>query len=84
MVNDFLRCPGCGHVHQIKKGVLPSQISDLHEFQVLVRRTGPDTRAVRGRIEWGARPITRDELEALKDAFEKIVDRLDDAIKEIE
>lgn len=79
MVTDFLRCPGCGHVHAVKKDVLPPQISELHEFQVLVRRTGADA-TNRGQIEWGERPITVDELRALRDAIGKIVDRLDEAI----
>lgn len=81
MVTDFLRCPGCGHVHPVKEDVLPVQISELHEFQVLVRLTGPDAK-VRGRIEWGERPITLDELKALREAFGKITERLDAAIEE--
>jgi hypothetical protein len=82
MITDFLRCPGCGHIHAIKKGVLPPQISELHEFQVLVRMTGLD--AGGERIKWGERPITIHELQALREAFGKIVERLDAAIEEFE
>lgn len=66
-------------MHQVKEGVLPPQISELHEFQVLVKRTGYDARGKR--LDWGARPITLEELKALKEAFEKIVERLDAAIE---
>jgi hypothetical protein len=61
--------------------VLPAQVSELHEFQVLVRMTGPDTTKARGQIEWKERPITLHELKALREVVQKMLKRLDDAIE---
>lgn len=84
MIHDYIRCPGCGHVHQVKgeKNLLPPQISEHHEFQVLVKRTGLD--AGGKRIDWGERPITRAELRALYEAFDGIAERLKARLEESE
>jgi hypothetical protein len=84
MIHDYIRCPGCGHVHQVKdeRAVLPPQISEHHEFQVLVKRTGRD--AGGKRIDWGSRSITVAEVRALYEVFDGITTRLKARLEETE